>query len=72
MKEKIGQTEMVADTLNPEFVTEIMVDYMFEEQQNFLCEVYDVDDASCINNLQKQEYIGHVELKLGTLCSSRN
>jgi hypothetical protein len=32
-KTKLGATEMVADNLNPEFVTEIVVDYFFEVQQ---------------------------------------
>jgi hypothetical protein len=29
-KERLGMTEMIADSLNPEFVTEILTDYMFE------------------------------------------
>ena len=72
MKERVAQTEMIADNLNPEFVTEIQVDYMFEEQQNFTCEVYDVDDATTIQNLKNQEFIGSFNFKLGNLCSARN
>jgi len=72
MKEKVGQTEMVADNLDPEFVTEIIVDYFFEEQQNFLCEVYDVDDATNIQNLRNQEFIGSYNFKLGNLVAARN
>jgi len=29
---RVGQTELIADNLNPEFVTEINVDYYFEMQ----------------------------------------
>lgn len=45
MKTKLGTTEMVADNLNPEFVTDIPVDYYFEIQQNLEVNIYDVDDA---------------------------
>lgn len=31
-KTKLGQTEMIANNLNPEFVTDIMVDFYFEQQ----------------------------------------
>jgi len=31
-KRKIGETEVVADNLNPEFVTEMNVEYYFEQQ----------------------------------------
>ena len=30
-KKRIGVTEVIIDSLNPEFVTEIDVDYYFEE-----------------------------------------
>ena len=63
---------MIADNLNPEFVTEILTDYYFEEIQNFLVDVYDVDDASSLHDLRKQEFIGSYPFKLGNLISSRN
>ena len=53
-------------------MTEIVVDYYFEQQQNFRIDVYDVDDANNLLNLQKQEFIGSIEFKLGKLVSSRN
>ena len=33
-KIKLGQTELIANNLNPEFLTEIVVNYFFEQQQN--------------------------------------
>jgi hypothetical protein len=51
-------TEMIADSLNPEFVTEILTDYKFEAQQNFLIEIYDADDATNLANLRAQEFLG--------------
>ena len=43
---KIGQTEIIHDNLNPEFIKKIQVDYHFEEQEKFKVEVYDSDDDS--------------------------
>ena len=37
----IGMTEMVEGKLNPEFVEEILADYVFEQQQTFKVEIYD-------------------------------
>ena len=42
---------MIVDTLNPDFVKEIKVDYYFEMQQIFRVDVYDVDDATQVQNL---------------------
>jgi hypothetical protein len=44
IKMKIGKTECIYDNLDPQFVTSFEVDYMFEETQTFLIEVYDMDD----------------------------
>lgn len=41
---KIGQTETIHDTLNPNFVTKITVDYYFEQQERFKVEIYDIDN----------------------------
>ena len=45
MKQQIGKTECIYDNLNPEFVTNIEVDYLFEDTQTFIIEAYDMDDA---------------------------
>ena len=63
---------MIADNLNPEFVSEILTDYFFEEIQSFVVEVYDVDDATNLHDLRRQEFIGSHQFKLGNLISSRN
>ena len=47
----IGQTECILDSMNPEFVTSIDVEYRFEENQKFIIEVYDADDMNQLNNL---------------------
>ena len=44
MWQRIGQTEIIHDNLNPEFVKKIMVDFHFEQSEQFKVEVYDSDD----------------------------
>ena len=71
-QQKLGQTEVVADSLNPVFVTSITVDYYFEQQQNLRVDVYDADDATQLSNLSKHDFVGSYEFHLGKLVSSRN
>lgn len=63
---------MIANNLNPEFLTEILMDFYFEQQQNLLIEVYDADDANNLYNLKAQEFIGSFNFALGSLCSRPN
>uniref|UniRef100_A0A3B5MKU2 Uncharacterized protein n=1 Tax=Xiphophorus couchianus TaxID=32473 RepID=A0A3B5MKU2_9TELE len=46
-----GRTEVIDNTLNPDFVRKFMLDYFFEERQNLRFDLYDVDSKSA--NLQK-------------------
>ena len=49
---EIGRTEVVKDSLNPEFVQHFTIDYFFEEIQHFRFDLYDCDDANQITNLK--------------------
>jgi len=42
----------VQDNLNPVFVSEISVEFHFEEQQKFIVKVYDADDGTDLNNFE--------------------
>lgn len=42
----LGQTEAQQDTLSPQWVTSIDVDYFFEQSQTMVVKVFDVDDAT--------------------------
>lgn len=46
LKQMKGRTETIWDSLNPVFVKSFEVDYLFEEQQSFRAEIYDMDDES--------------------------
>lgn len=71
-QKKLGNTEVIADSLNPEFVKEVDVDYFFEQQQSLRVDVYDADDATNLYDLKKHDFIGSFQFNLGKLCSSRN
>ena len=72
MRVQRGRTECIFDNLNPHFVTNFEVDYMFEENQTFLIEAYDMDDDKQPNNLKAQEYIGSVEFQLHQVVTAIN
>lgn len=45
---------MIADSLNPAWVTSIDVDYYFELAQNMIVAVFDIDDSSKLHDLNAQ------------------
>ena len=52
-KSRLGDTEIIPDSLNPKWVKSINVDYYFEAQQQFRVEIYDVDNHNALGQLQK-------------------
>ena len=58
---KIGQTEVIPETLNPKFVKSLLVSYTTDTQKKFKFEVYDIDFFDDIYNFKKQELIGSIE-----------
>ena len=71
-KVKLAETEVVADSLNPKWVKNINVDYYFEMQQNFRVELYDADDITKLQDLQRHDYIGGYNFTLGKVVSSKD
>lgn len=69
--QRVGQTEMISDSLNPKWVKPIKVDYFFEMQQSFVLKIYDVDDESNLNNLGQQDFIGEYQFQLSKVVGSR-
>ena len=65
-------TECVSDSLNPEFVTPIEADFFFEENHQFLIEVYDADNMQNLNNLAAQDFVGSVQFTLQKLVTSES
>lgn len=73
MWQKIGQTEVIHDTLNPQFVKKVMVDFHFEQSEVFKVEVYDSDDDSQqTQDLSKHDFIGMLQFQLHEVVTARD
>ncbi|KAK7878529.1 hypothetical protein WMY93_030365 [Mugilogobius chulae] len=63
---EFGRTEVIDNTLNPDFVRKYILDYFFEEKQNLRFDVYDIDSKS--PELGKHPTDFNVRLALITLA----
>ena len=58
------------DTTNPNWTTQVLVNYVFEEVQRFEVAVYDKDDGDLLD-LRKHELCGSCTFSLGSVMCSR-
>uniref|UniRef100_A0A672L1Y2 Copine 8 n=1 Tax=Sinocyclocheilus grahami TaxID=75366 RepID=A0A672L1Y2_SINGR len=65
---QFGRTEVIDNTLNPDFVRKFILDYFFEERQNLKFDLYDVDSKS--SNLSKHDFLGQAFCTLGEVVGS--
>lgn len=65
---EFGRTEVIDNTLNPDFVRKFILDYFFEERQNLRFDLYDVDSKSA--NLSKHDFLGQGYCTLGEVVGS--
>ncbi|XP_013417379.1 copine-8 isoform X2 [Lingula anatina] len=63
-----GRTEIIQNTLNPEFVQKFLINYFFEESQKLKFEIYDSDSASA--RLDAHDFLGRIECTLGEIVSA--
>uniref|UniRef100_A0A8C5HVA4 Copine-5-like n=1 Tax=Gouania willdenowi TaxID=441366 RepID=A0A8C5HVA4_GOUWI len=63
-----GRTEVIDNTLNPDFVRKYILDYFFEEKQNLRFDVFDIDSKS--PDLAKHDFLGQVHCTLGEIVGS--
>ncbi|XP_058623112.1 copine-8 isoform X5 [Onychostoma macrolepis] len=66
---EFGRTEVIDNTLNPDFVHKFILDYFFEERQNLRFDLYDLDSKS--ENLSKHDFLGQMYCTLGELVGSQ-
>ncbi|XP_029140669.1 copine-9 [Protobothrops mucrosquamatus] len=67
---EFGRTEVIDNTLNPDFVRKFVLDYYFEEKQNLRFDVYNVDSKTC--NLPKsKDFLGQAFVALGEVIGSQ-
>uniref|UniRef100_A0A3B3ZYI6 Uncharacterized protein n=1 Tax=Periophthalmus magnuspinnatus TaxID=409849 RepID=A0A3B3ZYI6_9GOBI len=65
---EFGRTEVIDNTLNPDFVRKFILDYFFEERQNLRFDLYDLDCKS--DNLSKHDFLGQACCTLGEIVGS--
>lgn len=65
---EFGRTEVIDNTLNPDFVRKYILDYFFEEKQNLRFDVYDIDSKS--PDLGKHDFLGQIYCTLGEIVGS--
>uniref|UniRef100_A0A8C1AQI3 Copine family member IX n=3 Tax=Cyprinus carpio TaxID=7962 RepID=A0A8C1AQI3_CYPCA len=65
---RFGRTEVIDNTLNPDFVRKFVLDYFFEEKQNLRFDVYNVDSRS--SNISKHSFLGQTFCTLGEIIGS--
>ena len=53
---EVGRTEVIWNTLNPDFVKKFVLDYFFEQSQKLKFELYDIDSVS--RDLSKHDFLG--------------
>uniref|UniRef100_A0A8C1R593 Copine-8 n=1 Tax=Cyprinus carpio TaxID=7962 RepID=A0A8C1R593_CYPCA len=66
---EFGRTEVIDNTLNPDFVHKFIIDYFFEERQNLRFDLYDLDSKS--ENLSKHDFLGQMYCTLGEVVGSQ-
>ncbi|CAH2312836.1 copine-9 isoform X2 [Pelobates cultripes] len=66
---EFGRTEVIDNTLNPDFVRKFVLDYFFEEKQNMRFDVFNVDSRSC--NISKHDFLGQTFCTLGEVIGSQ-
>uniref|UniRef100_A0A3P8Y787 C2 domain-containing protein n=1 Tax=Esox lucius TaxID=8010 RepID=A0A3P8Y787_ESOLU len=65
---QFGRTEVIDNTLNPDFVRKFVLDFFFEEKQNLRFDVYNVDTRS--SNMSKHDFLGQMFCTLGEIIGS--
>uniref|UniRef100_A0A8U7NFC0 Uncharacterized protein n=1 Tax=Corvus moneduloides TaxID=1196302 RepID=A0A8U7NFC0_CORMO len=64
-----GRTEVIDNSLNPDFLRKFVLDYCFEERQNLRFDLYDVDSKS--PDLSKHDFLGQAFCTLGEIVGSQ-
>ncbi|XP_010776369.1 copine-5b [Notothenia coriiceps] len=65
---EFGRTEVIDNTLNPDFVRKYILDYFFEEKQNLRFDLYDSTLKS--PDLSKHDFLGQTFCTLGEIVGS--
>ncbi|VDN29482.1 unnamed protein product [Gongylonema pulchrum] len=66
---EVGRTEVIQNSLNPEWKETVEVDYFFEETQRIKFEIYDIDSRS--SKLTDHDFLGRVETTLAQIVAAQ-
>jgi GGDEF domain-containing protein len=69
---QLGMTEVIMDSLDPEWVKCFEVPYKFEETQKFKVVVYDIDDFKNLNNFRGHDLVGELEFTLHEIVTAKD
>ena len=72
MWQQLGMTEIIMDSLDPEWVKCFDVPYKFEEQQTFKVVVYDVDDFEHLSNFKNHDLVGELKFTLHEVVTAKD
>ena len=67
---EVDRTEMVKNSLNPEFTKMIRMEYHFEMNQKIRFDVYDVDTTPS-GPLEDQDFVGSAEILLSDIITEK-
>ncbi|XP_036433869.1 copine-5 isoform X2 [Colossoma macropomum] len=70
---EFGRTEVIDNTLNPDFVRKYILDYFFEEKQNLRFDIYDIDSKSpdlAKHPSEFNDFLGQTFCTLGEIVGS--
>lgn len=65
-----GRTEVLQNSLNPQFSTKIKIGYRFEEHQKLKFKIYDIDSHNPV--LDAHDFLGEADCSLGQIVSAVN
>ena len=68
---RVYTTKVYDDTHDVDFDDEIIIDYKFEELQQYRFDIYDCDDKSDLNTLSKHDYIGSATFIIGDILNEK-
>ena len=68
----LGNTEVIMDSLSPEWVKCFDVPYKFEEQQHFRAEVRHISDFDNLRNYGANQLVGAIEFMLHEVVTARD
>lgn len=69
---ELGKTEVIMDSLSPQWVKNFEVAYHFEKREYYKIVVYDIDDFNNVNNYSGHDLVGELEFAIHEVVTAAN